>query len=114
VTAEGVLLDPQNNSYPIPSSEQRTDEQVQELIFNWLEDGLLSIVARRDKALQRGYDGRRTKDPKEMPWVVTIECASKKIANKVISAIRVAELPPGLSTKARGSIRKWRPDKDYG
>ena len=59
VTAEGVL-DPQNNSYPIPP-EQRTDEQVQELIFNWLEDGLLSIVARRDKALQRGYDGRRTK-----------------------------------------------------
>ena len=45
VTAEGVL-DPQNNSYPVPP-EQRTDEQVQELISNWLEDGLLSLVARR-------------------------------------------------------------------
>ena len=45
VTAEGVL-DPQNNSYPVPP-EQRTEEQVQELISNWLEDGLLSLVARR-------------------------------------------------------------------
>jgi hypothetical protein len=49
-----------------------------------------------------------------MHWIVTIECASKKIANKVISTIKVAELPPSLSTKVRGSIRKWRPDKDYG
>jgi hypothetical protein len=89
---------------------------VQELIFNWLEDGLLSIVAmhRRDKALQRGYDERRTKNSKYMPWMVTIDCASKKIANKVISTIKIAELPPSLSTKVRGSIRKWRPDKDYG
>jgi hypothetical protein len=71
-------------------------------------------VARRGKALQRGYDGRRKKDSKDMHWVVTIECTSKKIANKVISAIKVAELPPSLSTKVRGSIRKWRPDKDYG
>jgi hypothetical protein len=68
VTAKGVL-DPQNNSYPIPP-EQRTDEQVQELISNWLEDGLLSLVARRDKALQRGYDGRRTKRSKDVPWMV--------------------------------------------
>ena len=44
VAAEGVL-DPQNNSHPIPP-EQRTDEQVQELISNWLEDGLLSPAAR--------------------------------------------------------------------
>jgi hypothetical protein len=66
VTAEGVL-DPQNNSRPIPP-EQRTDEQVQELISNWLEDGLLSLVPRRDKALQRGYDGRRSKDSKDAPW----------------------------------------------
>jgi hypothetical protein len=46
--------------------------------------------------------------------MVAIECASKKIANKVISTIKVAELPPSLSTKVRGSVRKWRPDRDYG
>jgi hypothetical protein len=112
VTAEGVL-DPQNNSYPVPP-EQRTDVQVQELISNWLEDGLLSPVARRDKVLQRGNDGRRTKDSKEAPWTVAIQCANKKIAYKVISIIKVAELPPSLSTKVRRSVRKWRPDRDYG
>ena len=37
-----------------------------------------------------------------------------KIANKVISTTKVAELPPSLSTKVRGSVRKWRPDRDHG
>jgi hypothetical protein len=49
-----------------------------------------------------------------VPWTVTIECASKKIANKVILTIKVAELPPRLLTKARGSLRKWRPGRDCG
>jgi hypothetical protein len=40
--------------------------------------------------------------------------ANKRVANKVISTTRVADLPSGLSTKARGSIRKWRADKDGG
>ena len=48
-----------------------------------------------------------------MPWVVTIECANKRVANKVISTIKVADLPSSLSTKVRGSIRKWRPG-NYG
>jgi hypothetical protein len=112
VTAVGVV-DAQNNSYPIPP-EHRTDEQVQELISNWLEDGLLSLVPRRDRALLRGNDGRRVRDSKEAPWTVTIQCASRKIANKVISTIKVAELPPYLSTKVRGSVRKWRPDRATG
>jgi hypothetical protein len=47
---------------------------VQALAFKWLEDGLLSmsIVSRRDKALQRSKDGRRTRGSKEkeMPWVL--------------------------------------------
>jgi hypothetical protein len=85
-------------------------EQVQALVFKWMEDGVLSTAPRRDKALQRGKDGRRTRDSKDMPWVVTTECADKNIANKVISNIKAAELPPNLSPKARGSIRKWRPD----
>jgi hypothetical protein len=104
VTAEGV-------TYPIPP-EQRADEQVQALVFKWMGDGVLSIVPRRDKALQRCKDGRRTKDSKDMPWIVTTKCADKKIANKVISNIKVAELPPSLSPKTRGSIRKWRPDNN--
>jgi hypothetical protein len=60
VTAEGV-------TYPIPP-EQRTDEQVQALVLKWMEYGVLSIVPRRDKALQRGKDGRRTRDSKDMPF----------------------------------------------
>ena len=111
-TAEGVV-DAQNNSYPIPP-EQRSEEQVQELISTWMEDGLLSLVPRRDRALMRGNDGRRVRDSKEAPWTVAIQCTSKKIANKVISAIKVAELPPSLSTKVRGSVRKWRPDREFG
>jgi hypothetical protein len=87
---------------------------VQELVSNWLEDGLLSLVARRDKPLQRGNDGRRTRDSKEAPWTVTIQCANKKIAYKVISTTKAVELPPSLSTKVRGSVRKWRPDRDHG
>jgi hypothetical protein len=47
-------------------------------------------------------------------WWRSNALCSKKIANKVISTIKVAELPPSLSTKVRGSVRKWRPDRDYG
>jgi hypothetical protein len=45
---------------------------------------------------------------------VAIQCANKKIAHKVISTTKAAELPPSLSTKVRGSVRKWRPDRDLG
>jgi hypothetical protein len=112
VTAGGVM-DPQNNPYPFPP-EQRTEEQVQELISFWLEDGLLSLVPRRDRALQRGNDGRGLRESKEAPWTVTTHCASKQIAHKVTSTTKVADLPPSLSTKVRGSVRKWGPDRDRG
>ena len=42
--------------YHIPP-EQRTDEQVQALVFKWLEDGVLSIVPRRDTG--REQKGRK-------------------------------------------------------
>ena len=71
---------------------------------------MLSIVPRRDRALQRGQDGRRAIESKAQPWP-KIECTNRVVANKAISAIRIADLPASLSTKARGSIRKWRPDK---
>jgi hypothetical protein len=58
--------------------------------------------------------GRRTRKTCPGCWVVAIECADKKVANKVISTTKVADLPPSLSTKARGSIRKWRPDNNVG
>jgi hypothetical protein len=35
----------------------------------------------------------------------------RAVANKVISTIRIADLLASLSTKVRGSIRKWRPDQ---
>jgi hypothetical protein len=51
----------------------------------------------RQGAAERGKDGRRTKDSKNMPWVVTTECADgKKVANKVISTTKAADLPPSL------------------
>jgi hypothetical protein len=36
------------------------------------------------------------------------------VANKVISNIKIADLPANASTKARGSIRKWRADATSG
>jgi hypothetical protein len=37
---------------------------------------------------------------------------NKRVASKVISITRAADLPPSLSIKVRGSIRKWRADKE--
>jgi hypothetical protein len=59
----------------LQNNEQRTDDQVEVLVFRWLEHGVLSIVPRRDRALQRSKDGRRPTDSKDQSWVVTIECA---------------------------------------
>ena len=50
-------------------------------------------------------------DSKGQPWMVTLECATRNVANSVISNIRIAELPAKLSLKINGSIRKWYPDK---
>ena len=51
---------------------------------------------------------------KKRPGRWRCNALAKKIAHKVISTIKVAELPPSLSTKVRGSVRKWRPDRDLG
>jgi hypothetical protein len=95
---------------PRRPKDRTQNKQLDALMFHWLENGVQSMVPRRNKALEKDSKGRREIDSKEQSWVVMIECASRKIANAVVATVGVSKLPVEIMAKMSQSIRKWRPD----